>query len=185
VIYCKDCTSGVVLQNFCGEPYFVGDEGWGWSLWAHNTCEEIKQYRIANNLPEYSQGNEGTGTVAEVTVNGTAYYGRSENLGCLSIAQQEYWFNRMKSEGYLTGRATLASAAFLRHAEAHALVNAYNANEGLPTSIQMYSDRPTCTYACRKDLQELLKVMGVTSISINWNNIQRPPLTWTAATGWL
>ena len=112
-------------------------------------------------------------------------WGRSNNLaGSLLPLDQVLWFNRLKDSGKLSRLVSVVSAGFVRHAEAQALINAYNALGSLPESIEMFSDRVTCTYACRRDLPDLFTYLGIKTVTFRWRNQSGAPLTWTEANGW-
>ena len=100
-------------------------------------------------------------------MNGTSYWGRSENLtGSLSAADQVYWFGQLKKFGQAASDDGRSIAGFLRHAEAQAVIQVSRAVSPMPDNLEIYSDRPTCGYACRPYLPDLFTYLGVKHVTI-------------------
>ena len=84
--------------------------------------DDIAAFRILNKLPKFADEIKDSGTVAKITIKGRSFYGISSGLSPESIALRRRWFKLIK---FIPPRRHLGRARFLNHAEAHALINAY------------------------------------------------------------
>jgi hypothetical protein len=147
--------------------------------------EKIAQFRKDNKLPKYRQLDGSSGTVALVEVNGKPYYGLNSELRgsvkgfAFSDAARKKWFDRLKAAGKLKGLSEYTEAQFLQHAEAQALIRALPSTGTFGgAKVVLYVDRPTCGYACRPRLPDLLGDLGISEMEVNWLNAAHYP-SWT------
>ncbi len=143
-------------------------------LYLESKFDAIREYRKSENLAEYSQNVASTGTVAMVETSAGKKFGSSENLSTRRLTQADVdsWFKRLVDKGLLTESD---KKTFLKHAEAEALINAYNDGIRFSGDVTLYVDRPTCGYACRIYLEALLPELGIKTLRIYWINAEYNP----------
>jgi hypothetical protein len=131
---------------------------------------EIAKFRKLNNLPEFIQSVDTTGTVAKVEIGKKTFFGISSKLSPKSLPLRRKWFELLN---FNPPRKHLGNARFLSHAEAHALINAFEDIGYLPKKITIFVDRETCRW-CVYEIHYLMKKMGIEELTI-FNSIKANP----------
>jgi|GEM_PF-6463184 hypothetical protein len=123
---------------------------------------DISDYRKAQNLPAYDQGNGATGTVAKIDAGGQTVYGENSSLSNKGFELRKKGFALLKDK--YPNAKFWSQINYLTHAEAHALLEGWQKGI-LGKNITMFVDRPTCNM-CLGGLGNLLTVLGVENVSI-------------------
>ncbi len=135
---------------------------------ATNSFDDIAAFRQRAGLQPFSEASGDT--VARVVVNGRAYHGVNSTITEASKAAskplRQRFFNEIQWVPPKTKQPLhLGHAQSLTHAEAHALMRAFERQGSLPKQLTMYVDRTTC-YMCRGELPALLKRLGVERLDV-------------------
>jgi len=136
---------------------------------ATNSYADVAEFRRRAGLQPFSE--DSGDTVARVVVNGNAYHGVNSGITETSRAAtkplRQRWFEDIDWVPPKTRQPRhLGHAQSLTHAEAHALIRAYERNgRSLPSRVTMYVDRVTCNM-CRGELPALLKRLGAAELEV-------------------
>ncbi len=167
--------AGVLVHNTGGCPKVdVGGLGYPGSMpgapirTASNSFEDIAAFRQRAGLQPFSEASGDT--VARVVVNGRAYHGVNSTITEASRAASKPLRQRFfEMIDWVPPKARqpehLGHAQSLTHAEAHALMRAFERQGSLPKQLTMYVDRTTCNM-CRGELPVLLKRRGVERLDV-------------------
>ncbi len=129
---------------------------------------EIEQYRQEIGLGPYTI--ESGNTVASINLDGERIFGVNSTITKESQeatkALRQKWFEKIQWVPPKKKQPLhLGHAQSLTHAEAHALINAFENRESLPKKLTMVVDRKTCNM-CRGELPALLKTLGLEELTI-------------------
>ena len=141
--------------------------------------DEIMDFRSSALLPEFSQDAD-TGTVARIVLGGEVFHGTSAGLDppnySLRNKRRQEIFDRLRTEFGLKVPDDLSqNAMFLGHAEAEAMLLAYDHFGRLPEVLEIYVDRSTCN-DCRNNMVLLARMLGVKEVRVYYRNQTNPPL---------
>jgi hypothetical protein len=141
--------------------------------------DEIAQFRKDARLPEFSQ-DATTGTAAAVLLGGEVFHGTNSGLDApnysLSIEARRIMFDQLvKQFGLQVPDGAFQNAQFLGHAEAEAMLLAYQHFGRLPEVVEIYADRTTCN-DCSTNLILLARMLGVRELRVYYRNQSDPPL---------
>ncbi|MCZ2340833.1 MAG: HINT domain-containing protein, partial [Bacteroidales bacterium] len=162
--------------------YFVGGEDWGFSVWAHNTCDpEICEFRAEHGLDALQPNstspidNQYCSTVAKVVIDDDPVFGVNKDVPN-AVAMRPWRLYQGSIRKQLLQRLQLENPGqfnqmpqFLAHAEFTCL---YLASAGLtkslPQHLKMDSDRTLCAFSdgCLKNLSKVLSWFGITELYI-------------------
>ncbi|WP_299248053.1 deaminase [uncultured Aquimarina sp.] len=128
--------------------------------------DDLAVFRENNDLPKYKREDGSTGTAAKTDIDGTDFYGLNSKLSPEAKALRQKWFEQIE---WVPPKKTqpkhLGHAQSLTHAEAHSLMNAFEAKGSLPKEVNLYVDRPTCNM-CKGELPALMKAMNIETLNI-------------------
>lgn len=141
-----------------------------------NGNEKNELFRKQKGIQPYSLTSGDT--VANITVNDTTYFGVNSSITPDSKEDtkelREQWLRKIQwVPPKKTAPKHLGYAQSLTHAEANALMNAYEAEKALPKKITMYVDRKTCNI-CKGELPIILKAMGVEELEVYSGGSMKP-----------
>ncbi len=147
--------------------------------------EKIIEFRAQNKIPEYSYpknaNGESTGTVAFSKANGQIEFGTNTTVGAKYLGTNNSELRKQVIADIQTKLGKLESAKyndrdtkFLTHAEAESLIKLAQKNGGkLPDEVEIYSDRPTCTFCQGNDREQggyglslLAELYGVKKLTV-------------------
>jgi len=129
----------------------------------------IAEFRRSANLPAYNPDVEATGTVAMAVVGGQEFFGVNSKFSPDSVTMRKETLARIHAEGHGEGVGTLLHRAReLTHAEAHALMLAYNQLGDLRGTVVVHVDRTTCNFcsAEKSAVAALQRLYGIDELVI-------------------
>ena len=125
----------------------------------------ISRFRQRAGLPAYDLADGSTGTVARAVVeDGRFYHGVNTKFSPASIPSRMDVVAELQAKGYFKNVTNIGQAPMLAHAEAHALMRAFNRTGS--KNIALYVDRPVCG-ACRRQLGLLADHFGIDNLKIH------------------
>jgi hypothetical protein len=141
--------------------------------------DEIARFRGEAQLPEFSQ-DATTGTASAVVLGGEVFHGTNSGLDTpnysLTLESRRALFTRLVAEfGLQVPDGVFQNAQFLGHAEAEAMLLAYQHFGRLPEVLEIFADRTTCN-DCSTNLILLARMLGVRELRIYYRNQSNPPL---------
>jgi hypothetical protein len=145
----------------------------------NDTLDEIVRFRRDAQLPEFAQ-DATTGTAAAVMLGGEVFHGTNSGLDPANYSQaveaRRALFERLVSQfGLQVDGGLFQNAQFLGHAEAEAMLLAYQHFGRLPEVLEIYADRTTCN-DCSQNLIVLARMLGVRELRVYYRNQSDPPL---------
>lgn len=148
------------------------------------TYEAIADFRSTNRIPEFSYPKNAqgvpTGTVSMAKANGQSEFGTNTTIGEKYLGGKNEALRKQGlteiqvNLGKLKGsRYNDRDTRFLTHAEAESLLKLAQKNGGkLPEEVEIYTDRPTCTFCIGKEgesgrgLSLLAELYGIKKLTI-------------------
>lgn len=144
-----------------GDPPEVRD-----AQYAKDRFDELADHRTTAGYPVYREN--APGTVAMVQLNGKTFHGISSGLDpanySLPVEARRRLVERLRDKFGLTAKH-LGEAEFVSHAEAEALLRAFDHFGALPEVVEIYVDRETCD-PCEADLKRIARMLGVKELRI-------------------
>ncbi len=144
-----------------GDPPEIRDPAY-----AAKRYDELAAQRKAAGYPPYREN--GPGTAAMVQLNGETFHGTNSKLDpgnyALPIEARRRLVDRLREEFGLAAKH-LGEAEFVSHAEAEALLRAFEHFGSLPEVVEIYVDRETCD-SCQGDLNRIARMLGVKELRI-------------------
>jgi hypothetical protein len=141
--------------------------------------DKLMDFRATALLPDFAQDAD-AGTVARITLGGEEFHGTSAgldppNYSLRNERRQKIYKELIAKFGLKDTGPTSQDAMFLGHAEAEAMLLAYDHFGRLPEVLEIYVDRSTCN-DCRNNMMRLAKMLGVKELRVYYLNQTNPPL---------
>ncbi|TGX55005.1 hypothetical protein E5A73_06085 [Sphingomonas gei] len=141
--------------------------------------DKLMEFRATALLPDFSQDAD-AGTVARIALGGEEFHGTSAgldppNYSLRNERRQKIYKELIAKFGLKDTGPTSQDAMFLGHAEAEAMLLAYDHFGRLPEVLEIYVDRSTCN-DCRNNMMRLAKMLGVKELRVYYLNQTNPPL---------
>jgi hypothetical protein len=129
---------------------------------------EVLDLRAAHSMVEYDK-NTKSGTVAIARIGEQRFPGTTSDLkgpkSVLKEADRLVMLNIFKAKGYIPESQRMRSEQYIGHAEFAALFHAKHELGQLPPVVDLYVDRPTCTF-CRNNLDMVANYFGIAELRV-------------------
>ena len=154
-----------------GDPPEIRDTGY-----TTQRHDELAAHRKASGHPPYSKSGAGAGTAAMVQLNGKTFHGANSTLDpgnyALPVEARRRLVNRLREQFGLAAKHP-GEAEFVSHAEAEALLRAFEHFGSLPEVVEIYVDRETCD-SCNPDLKRIAAMLGVKELRVYQMDTTKP-----------